>query len=107
MMNIEKIVGDVVMLALQNTEALQPLGIEEQLYAKVLGFDQIGIWVEHPSFPIPVISRKEGRQGQPERVTASLLIPWGNIVSVAHFPDVEDFDFPDPTACRPIGFNSD
>ena len=37
------------------------------------------------------------------KVEASILIPWGFIVSVAHFPGAEGFDFPSPFESH-IGF---
>ena len=37
-------------------------------------------------------------------VSASMLIPWGFIASVVHFPEVEGFDFPDPFDSS-IGFD--
>ena len=33
-----------------------------------------------------------------------MLIPWGFIASIVHFPDVEGFDFPDPFQSS-IGFD--
>jgi len=36
-------------------------------------------------------------------VEASILIPWGFIVSIAHFPGSEGFDFPSPFDSE-IGF---
>ena len=37
-------------------------------------------------------------------VEASILIPWGFIVSIAHFPGADGFDFPSPFDSD-IGFN--
>jgi len=39
-------------------------------------------------------------------VAASILIPWGFIVSIVHFPGVEGFDFPSPFE-KQIGFETD
>ena len=44
-------------------------------------------------------TKKNGTQ----KVEASILIPWGFIVSVAHFPGAEGFDFPSPFESH-IGF---
>ena len=37
-------------------------------------------------------------------IDASILIPWGYIASIVHFPGEEGFDFPDPFATN-LGFN--
>ena len=36
-------------------------------------------------------------------VSASILIPWGFIASIVHFPGTEGFDFPNPFDSQ-IGF---
>ena len=52
MMKIETIVGDVVLLVLQDAETLKELGIQKnKIYARVAGYDENGIWIEHPNFP--------------------------------------------------------
>ena len=38
-----------------------------------------------------------------QKIEASILIPWGFIVSIAHFPGAEGFDFPSPFDSE-IGF---
>ena len=39
-----------------------------------------------------------------KKIVASILIPWAFIVSIAHFPGAEGFDFPSPFE-QHIGFN--
>jgi hypothetical protein len=46
---------------------------------------------------------KKDKSIQEKNVEASILIPWGFIASVVHFPGVEGFDFPDPFDTE-IGF---
>ena len=60
------------------------------------------MWVDRPSFQIPII--KNGDLEGEKEVSASMLIPWGFIASIVHFPDVEGFDFPDPFQSS-IGFD--
>ena len=43
------------------------------------------------------------KKNDTQKVEASILIPWGFIVSVAHFPGAEGFDFPSPFESH-IGF---
>lgn len=108
MMTIEQIVGDVVLLILNNHEPLAELGITQKgLYAKVEGYDENGIWIEHPQFNIPKVNQDPNRKSKKaatQSVTAEVLIPWAFIVSVVHFPGVEGFDFPNPFE-SPVGFD--
>ena len=57
---------------------------------------------DRPKFTIPKISNNNKTKTQ--KVEASILIPWGFIVSIAHFPETEGFDFPSPFDSH-IGFN--
>ena len=99
MMKIETIVGDVVLLVLQDTETLKELGIQKnKIYARVAGYDENGIWIEHPNFQIP---RKENSDDKNSKittvtVTASVLIVCPHVLSFVHFSGVEGFAFPDP-----------
>jgi hypothetical protein len=97
MMKIENIIDDIVLIALSNHEPLAELGLTQKaMYAKVLGYDEFGLWIEFPKFRIPKPSKKKTDKVAVQSVTGSLLIPWGFIVSVVHFPGVEGFDLPDP-----------
>ncbi|MDP6684936.1 MAG: hypothetical protein QGH24_03230 [Candidatus Marinimicrobia bacterium] len=111
MMNIDEIIEDIVLLKLENFEPLKDLGIiQKSLFAKILGHDEYGIWIHHPKFQ--VAETQEGKQiksikpPKTREVEASVLIPWGFIVSIVHFPGVEGFDFPNPLD-KHIGFDSD
>ena len=42
-------------------------------------------------------------KNETQKIEASILIPWGFIVSIAHFPGAEGFDFPSPFDSE-IGF---
>jgi hypothetical protein len=104
MMKIENVIDDVVLIALNNHEPLAELGLTQKaLYAKVLGYDEFGLWIEYPKFRIPKPSKKKTKKVATQTVNGSLLIPWGFIVSVVHFPGVEGFDLPDPLEIH-IGF---
>ena len=102
-MKIEEIVGDIILVVLDNYEPLKKIGIEnDKFFVRVKGYDEYGLWIYQPQFSIPKINnnKKTGTQ----KVEASILIPWGFIVSVAHFPGAEGFDFPSPFDSH-IGFN--
>ncbi len=95
MMKIEDIVEDIVLLILTEQEALKELGItQKKLFAKVLGYDENGVWIENPDFRLPVPTAKNKKAHQ--SVSASILIPWVYLASIVHFPNVEGFDFPSP-----------
>ena len=99
MLKIETIVGDVVLLVLQDMESLKEMGIQKnKIYVRIVGYDENGIWIEHPNFQIPRIADPSNKESEvtTESVTASVLIAWPFITSIVHFPNVEGFDFPNP-----------
>lgn len=105
MMQIDQVVGDIILLVLHNHEPLKKIGIEEdRIFVKVKGYDGNGMWIHQPKFQISKPSNKNKKKNFPEKsVEASVLIPWGFIVSIAHFPGAEGLDFPDPFKLE-IGF---
>ena len=63
--------------------------------------------MKHPKFRIPKPNAKSKRKKQSfQNVEASILIPWGFIASIVHFPNVEGFDFPNPFE-KNIGFEKE
>ncbi len=67
MMKIEPTVGDVVLLILQDAETLKELGIQKnKIYARIAGYDEKGIWIEHPNFQI---HRMENPDDKKSKVT--------------------------------------
>ena len=65
----------------------------------VKGFDNVGIWVEHPNLEIV---HSEDKFGKPvpekdmirEQIDANFLITWDNIKTIMHYPGREGYDFP-------------
>ena len=87
-MKIDHVLDDVVLLVLDGHEPLKEIGIDQnKIYVKVVGYDEYGMWVDRPAFKVPII--KNGDLDGEKDVSASMLIPWGFIASVIHFPDVE------------------
>lgn len=111
MMKIEDIVDDIVLLILNDPEPFKPLGLNQNtLYTRIKGYDEYGLWIEHPGLkvprmPLPTEAETKETQRKPtfQTVPATVLLPWGFINSVVHFPDVEGFDFPSPFE-QHIGF---
>ena len=108
MMNINEIIEDVVLLKLENFEPLKELGItQNSIFAKIMGYDNNGIWIHHPQFQVPEQENTDSSKPPKTRsVEASVLISWGFIVSIVHFPGLEGFDFPNRLD-KNIGFNSE
>ena len=103
MMKIEKVVGDLILLVLDNHEPLKKIGIDQdKIFVKVKGYDENGMWIHHPGFQVPNFDN--GNKQKTKKIEASILIPWVFIVSIAHFPGEEGFDFPSPFE-QHIGFN--
>ena len=95
MMKIEEVVGDLILLVLDNHEPLKKIGIDQdKIFVQVKGYYENGMWIHHPGFQVPDF--KNEKKGGTKKVEASILIPWVFIVSIAHFPGVEGFDFPSP-----------
>ena len=102
-MKIEKVVGDLILLVLDNHKPLKKTGIDqEKIFIKVESYDESGRWIHHPGFLVPNL--KDENKEKTKKIVASILIPWAFIVSIAHFPGAEGFDFPSPFE-QHIGFN--
>lgn len=101
-MKIEEIVGDLILIVLDNHDPLKKIGIDQdKIFVYVNGYDENGIWIHHPKFNVPNVTGKG--KAKTKNVEASILIPWPFIVSIAHFPGAEGFDFPSPFE-QHIGF---
>ena len=107
MMNINEIIEDIVLLKLENIEPLKEIGItEKSIFAKILGYDDNGIWIHHPNFQIPENTSNSTKSIKPpstRELEASILISWGFIISIVHFPNAKGLDFPNPLN-KQIGF---
>ena len=101
-MKIEEVVGDLILIILENHEPLKKIGIDQdKIFAHVKGYDENGIWIHHPGFQVPDLSDEKNKNTK--SLEASILIPWVFIVSIAHFPGADGFDFPSPFE-QHIGF---
>ena len=112
MMKIENTVNDIVFSVLNDETPFDSVGISmNQFYARVVGYDEFGVWLEHPNFEIIISENEEGKPLPPDKVkrehhNASVYIPWRNVASLVHFPHREGFDFPSPFE-RHMGFSSE
>ena len=97
-MTIDDAVNKMIMLVIFSTEGLEAAGIKEKkFYAKIVGRDSIGLWIENPQLETTRVRDDNGAIIPPDRRHLEehlvyVLVPWGNIRSVVHFPLRQDFD---------------
>lgn len=109
LMQTEDIVGDIVQVVLKEPEEFAELGLDKpSLFLHVVGVEDLGIWVTHPSYTVTVVNDDEGNPLPEEEqvhkeVDANLMIRWEQISTIVHFPEREGFDFPSPFE-KHIGF---
>ena len=56
-MKIDDVLDDIVLIVLDGHEPLKELGVDQnKIYVKVVGYDEYGMWIDRPSFQIPIIN---------------------------------------------------
>ena len=111
MFTVENIIGDIVYLAFRDKSFLKRLAIPEEMsHFKVLGQDQLGLWIEHPQLTFCYTTDQNGEpvskeKQKTEMVDAVFLVAWGNLDTVMHYPNREGYDFPSEFDTE-IGFKS-
>jgi hypothetical protein len=96
---MENTVGARVLIHLQPEAflAMDIQGIEEpQFVARVLGYDNFGLWVENPNYCTTPTYTDEGEYIPPEQRSevchrAVTLLQWAQIQSILQFPDRPTF----------------
>jgi hypothetical protein len=95
---IDDAVNKTVMLIIFSSDGLEAAGIKEKkFYAKIVGRDSIGLWIENPKLETTRVRDDNGAiipldRRQMEEHVAHVLLPWGNIRSVVYFPMRQGFD---------------
>ncbi len=108
-MNINDAVGHKVMLLFHSAKGLEPLGIDDaSKYCRVVGYDNVGLWIENPTYAETPIRYPDGTPippGKRERknYVAHILVPWGNVRSIVFFPGREAAEELESEEVRPIG----
>lgn len=98
MFTTQEIIGDVVFISFSVPGRYKDIGLKEESgHFKVLGYDNIGIWVAHPY--LIVANKKESNLKEAVKVKqfeieSNFLITWDNIKTIMHYPHREGFDFP-------------
>ena len=100
MIKLDDIIGDIIFISFGNLERFKDIGITESSGHFLLkGYDQMGLWLEHPGI---VIIRTEDKTGRPlpvskhtkENIAADFIVTWDNVNTIMHYPEREGFDFP-------------
>ena len=100
MTNLDKIIGDVIFVSVFNVEQFSEIGISGASGHYLLkGYDQIGLWLQHPGL---VIIHSKDKLGKPlpdadhikENIQANFVVTWNNIKTLMHYPERDGFDFP-------------
>ncbi len=108
-MNISEAVGKKVMVLFHSAKGLEPLGIDDKTkYCRMIGYDNVGVWVENPSYEETPIRNEDGSLIPPEKrvrqqYVAHILIPWSNVRSIVCFPGREKAKELESEEVRPIG----
>ena len=108
-MTIDEVMNKTVMLMVFQSEGLDAAGIKEKkFYAKIVGRDSIGLWIENPKMETTRVRDENGflippEKRQHEEHLAYIMIPWGNVRSVVHFPTREGFDTFEDEETKAIG----
>jgi hypothetical protein len=108
-MNISDVVGRKAMVQFHSSKGLESLGIDaSSKYCRIVGYDSIGLWVENPSYEETPLRDEQGNLLSPEQrtkrsYTAHILIPWGNVQAIVHFPGRAPEEDMVSEEVRPIG----
>ena len=100
MIKLDDIIGDIIFISINNLDRLKDIGITQSSGHFLLkGYDQMGIWLEHPGI---VINRSEDASGNllpvskhtKENIAANFIVTWDNVNTLMHYPERQGFDFP-------------
>ncbi len=110
MIKIDKLIGDIIFISFRDIEPFKDIGITiTSGHFHLKGYDQIGLWLEHPGL---VILNNEDADGNPlpvpkqikENIAADFIVTWGNINTIMQYPDRKGYDFPSEFD-KSIGFS--
>ena len=99
MFNTEEIIGDIIYISFKDQNRYSDFGIVGNGHFLIKGYDNIGIWVEHPNLILSTLTDEKGKplpehKIQKEKIDANFLITWDNVDSLMHYPNRKGFDFP-------------
>ena len=109
MMTLKNIIGDVIFISFRDSQRMKEIGIKEtNRHYKLMGYDQLGLWLQHPGIQIQHTEDNKGRPLLPndqfnEEIEAVFMVHWDNVNTIMHYPNRKGFDFPDQIR-KKIGF---
>jgi hypothetical protein len=113
MIKLDDIIGDVIFVSFSNYERYKDIGISEPTGHFLLkGYDQLGLWLEHPGIVIIHAKDEAGiplpsKDHSKEEFSANFVVTWNNVNTIMHYPDREGFDFPSEFKKMKLGFRFD
>ena len=108
-MKLDDIIGDVIFISFRDPERMKEIGIQETSGHYMLkGYDQLGLWLQHPGILIQHMEDERGHPLPPEKqskeeIDAVFMVHWDNVNTMMHYPNRKEFDFPDQYR-KKIGF---
>ena len=88
MFKTEDIIGDIVFISFLNSKEFSDIGIEKSGHYLVKGYDNVGLWIQHPGLSI---KNKNIKNYIKEGV---FLVMWNQINTIMHYPNRKGYDFP-------------
>ena len=97
MVKLDECIGDVLFISFRDLDRMKDVGINQNGHYKLAGYDQLGLWFEHPGI---VIQQTEDENGRPlpqekqnnQHIKANFMVHWDNVNSLMHYPDRIGFD---------------
>jgi len=100
MIKLENFIGDIIYISFRQLDRFKDIGISQNGHYKLKGYDQLGLWLEHPGILIKRVVDISGnsiplKDQTEEQVQADFMVHWDNVNSLLHYPDRVGFDFDD------------
>ena len=100
MFKTQDVIGDVIFIAFNDKTMLNHVGLNVECgHFKIMGYDNFGLWLEHPN--LYIISNENDEEGvlkpegkEKEHIEANIFIHWSNVRTLMHYPNRKGFDFP-------------
>ncbi len=107
MVKLEKLIGDIIYISFRDIGRYKDIGITQHGHYKLKGYDQLGLWLEHPGIIIKkIIDEKDSPipldQQKKEIIQSDFMAHWDNVNSLMQYPERVGFDFNDTKS--KIGF---
>ena len=96
MFKTQDVIGDVIFIAFNDKTMLNHVGLNSECgHFKIMGYDNFGLWVEHPNLYIVTSEDESGnpisKEGEDrEHIDANIFIHWSNICLLYTSPSPRD-----------------